>query len=158
MLTPPTSDAVQSKLKRLTTAVWILAVLLCVALLGCFLVARWPSIARSEFDRLSPEQRIKSSSVIALAKWNRSDSTLRCIISEILKQDLNTPFYYKVGDEYREHSRQVRANTDYGDGEVLFFSGSPPRLELATAYRDDRVTTFGDMPLDTLREMIGASK
>jgi hypothetical protein len=158
MTNPPTSDAMQRKVKRLSVAVWILAILLCGTLLVSFVIVRSLSIARSEFDRLPPEQRVQSASVIALAKWQRSGSTLRCVISEILKQRPDTVFYYKVGDEFRAGNQRATENADFGDGEVLFFTGSPARLELATAYRDDRITGLGDMPISTLREIIRTSK
>jgi|ERR1051325_2348957 hypothetical protein len=158
MTTPPTFDALQRKVKRLSTAVWILVVLLCATLLVSFVIVRSVSIARSEFDRLSPEQRVQSASVIALAKWEKSGSTLRCVISEILKHRPDIKFYYKVGDEFRAGNQRFTENADFGDGEILFFTGSPARLELATAYRGDRITGLGDMPITTLREIIGTSK
>jgi hypothetical protein len=159
MSSPATTlDITQRKVKRLSIAVWILAVLLGVTLLVSFLVVRLLSVVGSDFDRLPPEQRVQSASVIALAKWERSGSTLRCVISEILKQTPDTAFYYKVGDEYRALNAHAKENTDFGDGEVLFFTGSPARLEEAAAYRGDRITGLGDMPLSVLREMISASK
>jgi len=157
MTSPPASDA-QRKIKRLSAAVWILAILLCATLLVSFVVLRSLSVVRSEFDRLSPEQRVQFASVIALAKWQRSGSTLKCVISEIVKQTPNTVFYYKVGDEFRAGNQRATENADFGDGEILFFTGSPARLELITAYRDDRITGLGDMPISTLREIVRISK
>ena len=148
----------ERKAKRLSAAVWILSILLCLTLLISFVLVRSFSVARSEFDRLSPEERVHSASVIALAKWQKSGSDLRCVISEILKQTPNTKFYYKVGDEFRAGNQRVAENADFGDGEILFFTGSPARLELATAYRGDRITGLGDMPMSTLREIVGTSK
>jgi hypothetical protein len=130
MTNPPTSDAMRRKVKRLSAAVWILAILFCGTLLVSFMIVRSLSVVRGDFDRLSPEQRVQSSSVIALSKWQRSGSTLKCVIWEILKQTPNTVFYYKVGDEFRRGNQRVAENTDFGDGEVLFFTGSPARLEL----------------------------
>jgi hypothetical protein len=157
MTNPPASDA-QRKTKRLSGAVWILAILLCATLLIYFVVLRSLSVVRSEFDRLSPEQRVQSASVIALAKWQRSGSTLKCVISEIVKQTPNTVFYYKVGDEFHAGNQRATENADFGDGEILFFTGSPARLELITAYRDGRITGLGDMPISTLREVVRTSK
>jgi hypothetical protein len=155
----PTSEALlQRKVKRLSTAVRILAILLGVTVLVSFVVLRSMSTARNEFNRLSPEQRVQSASVIALAKWQKSDATLKCVISEILKQTPGTAFYYKVGDEVRAGNQRATEKADFGDGQVLFFTGSPARLELASAYRDDRITGLGDMPISALREIIRTSK
>lgn len=41
---------------------------------------------------------------------------------------------------------------------VLFFAGSTPRLEETVAYRHDRISGMGDMPISRLRELINASK
>jgi hypothetical protein len=153
-----TLDPTQRKMKRLSIAVCILAILLCVTLLVSFVLVYSLSITRGEFDRLSPEQRVQAASVIALAKWQKSGSALRCVISEILKQRPNTKFYYKVGDEFRAGNQRATENADFGDGEILFFTGSPARLELITAYRGDRITGLGDMPISTLREIIRTSK
>ena len=158
MISPSTPDTTQRKVKRLSAAVWILAIVLCLTLLASFVFVHSLSVARSEFDRLSPEERVRVASVIALTKWQRSGSTFKCMISEILKQTPDTKFYYKVGDEIRSHSQNVRENTDYGDGEILFFTGSPARLQETFAYRNERITALGDMPISTLRDTIRTSK
>ena len=158
MTTTPTSDLTQRKAKRLSAAVWTLAILLCITLLVSFVLVRSLSITSSAFNRLSPEERVQSASVIALANWQTSGSTLRCVISEILKQTPGTKFYYKVGDEFRGGNQRATENADFGDGLVLFFIGAPARLEETVAYRHDRITGLGDMPISTLREIIRTSK
>jgi hypothetical protein len=158
MTSPSTLDPTLRKAKRLSAAVWILAILLSLTLFVSFVLIRSVSVTRSEFDRLSPEERVHAASVIALAKYQRSGSTLRCVISEIVKQTPGTKFYYKVGDEFRAGNQRATENTDFGDGEILFFTGSPARLELITAYRADRITGLGDMPISLLREIIRTSK
>ena len=95
--------------------------------------------------------------MIALATYQKSGSTLKCIISEILKHSPDTAFYYKVGDEFRNGSHRVTEGTDYGDGQVLFFTGSPARLEIAVAVHGDRISGMGDMPVSMLREHIRSS-
>jgi hypothetical protein len=98
------TDFTARKVKRLTVAVWILAILLCCTLLVSFILLRTVSIATSDFHNLSPEKQVQSSSVIALATYQKSGATLKCIISEILKHSPDTAFYYKVGDEFRTKS------------------------------------------------------
>jgi hypothetical protein len=158
MDSPLTPDATERKIKRLSIAVWILAILLCITVLVSFAVIRSLSAIRSDFDRRSPESRVQSASVIALAKWEKSESTLRCVVTEILKQAPDTAFQYKVGDEISTLNRRVSGNADYGDGQVLFFTGSPAQLEEATVYRGDRITGLGDISITNLREIIARTK
>ena len=158
MTTSLTPDTTQRKIKPLSLAVWLLAILLCITVLVSFAVMRSSSVIRSDIERRSPESRVQSASVIALSKWETSDSTLRCVVTEILKQAPDTGFHYKVGDEISTLNQRVRGNADYGDGQVLFFTGSPARLEEATAYRGDRITGLGNIPITDLREIIARTK
>lgn len=151
------TDRATRKIKRLSVAVWILAILLCGTLLVSFVVLRTLSITSSEFSHLSPEKQVQSSTVIALATYQKSGSTLKCVISEILKHAPHTEFYYKVGDEFRTGNQRATQGTDYGEGQVLFFTGSPARLEVAVAVHGDRITGMGDMPVSMLRELIRSS-
>jgi hypothetical protein len=148
----------QRKIKCLTAVVWLLAIALCVTVVVAFLLIHSVLVANNDFEHLSPEQRISSASVVALCRYERSGSTLRCIITEILKQREGTPFHYKVGDEFRAGNQRVSENTDFGDGEVLFFSGSPLHSESIMAYRHDRIDALGDMPVSTFCELVRASK
>ena len=56
----PAGVELARKVKRLSAAVWILAILLCITLLVSFLLVRSLSVVRSEFDGLSPEQRVRA--------------------------------------------------------------------------------------------------
>jgi len=151
------TDRATRKMKRLSVAVWILAILLCGTLLVSFVVLRTVSTAMSQFSHLSPEKQVQISTVIALATYVKSDSTLKCVNSEILKHAPDTAFYYKVGDEFRPDSHRTSEGTDYGDGQILFFTGSPARLEIAVAVHGDRISGMGDMPVSMLRELISSS-
>ena len=136
--------------KRLSVAVWILAILLCSTLLLSFVVIRALS---DGFSRLSSTEQIRSASVIAFADWHKSGSTLQCIISEIVKKTPDTAFYYKVGDEVRRGNQRLSEGADYGDGQVLFFTGSPATFQSAVTYRNGRITAMGDMPIPEFREV-----
>ena len=151
------TDRATRKIKRLSVAVWILAILLCGTLLVSYVVLRSVSTAVSEFSHLSPAKQVQNSTVIALATYQKSGSTLKCVISEILKHAPHTEFYYKVGDEFRTGNHSATDGADYGDGQVLFFSGSPARLEIAVAVHGDRISGMGDMPISMLRELIRSS-
>jgi hypothetical protein len=151
------TDHAARKVKRLSVAVWILAVLLCATLLVSLVVLRAVSVETSHFHELSPEKQVQNSTVIALATYQKSGATLKCVISEILKHSPDTAFYYKVGDEFRPGGHPITEGTDYGEGQVLFFTGSPARLEVAVAVHGERISGMGDMPVSMLRELIGRS-
>jgi hypothetical protein len=104
------------------------------------------------------EKQVQAASIIAITKWQKSDSRLKCIITEILKQAPNTTFYYKVGDEYVPGSNQIEDDTIYGDGQVMFFTGSPATFRYSTTYSNDRISGMGDMPITELRDLIRDSK
>ena len=109
-------------------------------------------------DRGFVESRVQSASVIALTKWERSRCTLRCVVTDILKQAPGSAFSYKVGDEISDLDEQVASNINYGDGQVLFYTGSPARLEQAATYCGDRIAGLGGIPISNLREIVGRSK
>jgi hypothetical protein len=180
MADPQTIDQSARAIRRLAVAVWILALVVMgnlvvsvFALLSpAFLSKRimdiipqqFATIERetieefNSFHTLPVERQVEKSSVIVLAKWEKSGSMLKCIVSEVLKQVPNTKFYYKVGDEYRSGSQPVRDdNVDYGDGQIIFFTGSPASGRFSTAWKGDRLTGLGDMPINELREIIRKS-
>ena len=108
----------------------------------------------SDFNDWPLEKQIKASSVIALARYKSEDGRLKCIITDILKQDPSSTFYYKVGDEYTELSQTPEPNTQYGDGAIMFFTGSPASFRFSTSFSGDRAMGLGDMPISVLKETI----
>lgn len=138
--------------------VWVLGTVVAVGLVVSFLtLCSSLSDPYNSFGNWSPEKQVEAASVIAVGEWQKSGSTLKCIISEILKQAPNTAFYYKVGEEIRAERRPVRENIDYGDGEVMFFTGSPPTHRFSASIRGNRISGMGDMPMDELRRLIHQS-
>lgn len=101
-----------------------------------------------------PEKKVRAASVIALARFEKSGTTLRCVITEILKHAPNATFSYRVGDEFRNGNVQIRDDTDHGDGEILFFVGSPAEHCASVAYSGDRLRSTREMPITQLRDMI----
>lgn len=152
-MTAQPTDHTQRKVRRLTAAVWILSGIIAI---GVFTVAvqfcSWSNPCASLNG--SPEKKIRAASVIALARYEKSGSTLRCVITEILKQTPNTAFYYRVGDEFRHGNTEIRENTDYGDGQILFFVGSPAEHCESVAFSGDRLRWMGAMPITQLRQII----
>lgn len=106
------------------------------------------------FHELPPEELAKRSSAILLTKYQKDGERLKSVVVEILKRQPNTDLFYKVGDEFTELSRWARGNTDYGDGDVIFLTGSPASMRSSYSYRNGRIGGLGDMPLERLREMI----
>ena len=173
-------DRLGRSVNRLSIAIWVLIILvaanLVIALLALFspalLTKRMMAALPEQFassESLRPdeynsfpdwpvEKQIAAATVIAIARWQKSDSTLKCFISEIVKQTPNTAFFYKVGDEFRQGNRPLENNTSYGDGEIMFFTGSPASFRFSTTLKGDRIIGMGNMPLTELRELIRKSK
>ena len=152
-MTPASPDPPQRKIRRLKAAVWILSAIITTGLFATVVqFCSWANPCAGLEG--SPEKRVRAASVIAVAKYEKSGSTLRCIITEILKQAPNTVFYYKVGDEFRAGNQQIRENTDYGDGEILFFVGSTAQDCESIPYSGDRLRWMGEIPVSQLRQII----
>ena len=147
------TDRTERKVRRLTAAVWLLSGILAIGILSVAVQFCSWSHECANLEG-SPEQKIRAASVIALARHERSGETLRCVITEVLKQAPGTAFYYRVGDEFPHGNRQIRDNTDYGDGQILFFVGSPAEHCQSVAFSGDRLRWMGDMPVTQLREII----
>jgi hypothetical protein len=174
------NNSTARSVNRLTIAVWALVIVTAAQLLFSVLALFFPALITKRWnaatlDRIGPsepvrteefnsfhdwpvEKQIEASSVIAIGKYQKSGDTLKCIISEILKQKPNTAFYYKVGDEFRFGNVHIRDNTNYGDGQILIFTGSPASFRYACGFTGDRIGGMGDMPLSELRELIRKSK
>lgn len=112
----------------------------------------------TSFRELTLEERIENSSVVALAEFvPEADGRMRAVISEILKQEEGTVFYYEVGDEYTEASYYKQDKVDKGEGLVIFFVGSPAKKKMSMTYRGNRITGLGDLPIALLREKCGGA-
>jgi hypothetical protein len=168
--TTPSTAAI----RKLTAAVWVLALALLVNALAIFggyfvpallaqRVAASFSLGNGDFS--SPdefndfhawpiEKQIQKASVIAVATYKNEDGKLKAVISSILKQAPNTHFYYKVGDEYAPESRYPRESATYGDGQVMFFTGSPAMMRYSVSYSAGRIGGLGDLPLDKFGDMV----
>jgi hypothetical protein len=160
------------KLDRLTTAVWVLVAISALHLVVT-LYGLWPYITQTSrastayappqvsesidryanFHEWPVEKQIQAASVIALAKHTVEKDQVKTVVAEILKQTPGTTFYYKIGDEWGTH-QPLRPNTSYGEGQVMFFVGSPAQFRFSTSYHRGRITGLGDMPLDLFRKKI----
>ena len=93
-------------------------------------------------------------SVVVLTKWLKTDTGQKAILAEALKQDPSVSFPFKPGDEIRETERLIREGVDYGEGELLFFAGSPPKLGYSVAYVDGRVRDTDGSRIETIRDLL----
>lgn len=118
-----------------------------------------PSLARyNDFHEWPIEKRVREASVIVMTKHRIEEGKVKSVVSEMLKLSPGTTFHYKVGDEYGTHPRYVRENTSYGDGEVIFFTGSPAQMRMSTTYDKGRLLGLGDMPIELLKDLITKEK
>jgi hypothetical protein len=105
------------------------------------------------FHELGVDEQIRQASVIALARYERApDGEMKAIIREFLKKDPNVDVYYNVGDEFQSASRYPRDDTKFGDGVVIFFTGSPAQMMMSMSYYGDRITGLGDIPIALFRD------
>ena len=112
-----------------------------------------------QFYELSSDEQIKTASVIILTKYEPvQDGKVKAVVSQILKKDDNVTFHYKIGDELASSSYYPRENTSYGDGLVVFFTGSPPMQKMSMPYEGDRIRSLGDMPIELFKNKCNANK
>jgi hypothetical protein len=169
-------DSIVKALRRLTIAVWALTAVMAV-FVGMYLVAYIPyfsfstspvtesaqsqpgppSRSESRYENLYAlplETQIEAASVIAVAKYEKDGERNKCVISEILKQAPGVKFYYKLGDEFRQCSHYPKTGESRGDGQLMFFVGSPAEFRYSTTFHGDRLGGLGDMPFELLRKQI----
>ncbi|HEX7254012.1 MAG TPA: hypothetical protein VF376_14110 [Thermoanaerobaculia bacterium] len=106
------------------------------------------------FFDLPPEERIKRASGILLTKHEPDGKRVKAIVVEILKQPSKGRLRWSVGDEIPELSHYPHEGTSYGDGDVVFFQGSMNEFRESMTYTNGRIMAMGDMPLDTLRDLV----
>lgn len=104
------------------------------------------------FHELTIEERIKKSSVIALASYESApDGKKRAILKEFLKKDPGTTIYYNIGDEYPEGSYYPNEGRGNNENLIIFFTGSPASMKMSTTFSGDRIRSLGDIPLELFR-------
>jgi len=105
------------------------------------------------FHELSPEEKINRASVIALAKHEKlPNGKYAAIFKEIIKKDPSVTIYYKVGDEYPRIPNQPEIDESYAENVLIFFTGSPATMVSSFTYSGERISNFGDMPIEVLRD------
>lgn len=174
---PSASEPLIRALRRLTIAISVLAVAVAIlAVLNLINYLPWlievvdsrpnaPTAAASTsaladstktLDQMPLDELIDASTVIALTKNVTEAGKVKCVLSEILKQDAGVKFYWEIGDDLRWCNVEPENAYMYGDGQVMFLTGNPASIKYSFSYRDGRTGAFGDMPLTILREEIAS--
>jgi len=112
-----------------------------------------------DFYDLPVAQQIEKASAIVITKYQKEGEYLTSTVSEILKLSPGTEFYYKVGDKLEYGVRSLKPDPEmgeisYGEGEIVFFVGSPAMMKYSTSYEGERCSGLGDIPIEMLKEMI----
>jgi len=163
-------------IRRLSQGIWLLSALVIVNILVSLFAALFPPavakrITTSFPDAVSPtpemdatkynnfsdwplHEQIQEATVIAIARYEKDGERYKAVFKEFLKKENNTIFFYEVGDEYPQSSYQPKDGISYGDGQIIFFTGSPATMRYACSFRGDRIAAFSDMPFDVLRSII----
>ncbi len=101
------------------------------------------------------EERIEQASFIALVEFNVSEGEkVTAIITEFLKETPNLTIHYKVGDEHPHSSYYPREGVRLRDGAILFFQGSPAINVASTFIYDNRISAYGDMPVEMFKSKV----
>lgn len=109
-------------------------------------------VKEAPFHELSPEEQINRASVIALAKHEKlPNGKYAAIFKEFIKKDPSVTIYYKVGDEYPRNPNQPEIDESYAENVLIFFTGSPATMVRSFTYSGERISNFGDMPIEVLR-------
>jgi hypothetical protein len=105
------------------------------------------------FAKWPVERQVGSSTLILRTEWKLADGIYKCIIAEVIKRKGNGDLPYRVGEEYPIDNIQAREGMDVGDGELLFFTGSPPDWQYSSVIRGGRVVGMGGITVDTIRDI-----
>ena len=176
---------IEKALKRLTLAVWVLAIALLIMTVPTLLMFVAPGVMinsiagtkmnfedysvggegysfptdfsdEPDFWEMSIEEKIENASVIAVTRYEQSeDGMTKSIITEILKQEPGTKSKYQAGDEFAQGSFYPGADRGRGDGQVIFFAGNPASFQYFTSYEGERIPGLADIPMKLFRGKCG---
>ena len=103
------------------------------------------------WHNLTDDQKISESTVLAVARYSDAeDGSKIATIVEIYKDNPDIHFDYKVGENYQSLKYHPKSEFHKRTGVVIFFAGSPPQYRHALYLYNDRVSGFGEMPLNIL--------
>lgn len=147
-------------MKRVLIPIWIL-VAISSLILGVLMFrgdrgsSLTSALGPEDFYNWPLDRQVATATVIARADWRVENGVYKCIVAEIIKQKPGTQFDYKIGDEFSRGNQPAKPNTNYGEGQVLFFTDAPPTLRHISVISDGRLIGLGEVRLNTIREMVG---
>lgn len=109
---------------------------------------------RLNYEDISIQEKIRLSSLIFLTKHEIRNGGVRNIIIEILKQTKFSEGKYRVGDYFHRLDSDLVSNMDYGEGEIVFFSGPGVEFARSVSYSNNALRTDNGMSLDEFRELV----
>ena len=164
-----------TSIRRLTIAVWCLAVLLIVSFAAPWImfffsphhgykIANQGALQQSsiqephadsydnDFHAYPPEEQIKRATVILVTVFNRDSG--KEVIAEIVKRAPGVRFYYKVGgpSPMPYHSPRQDCADCETEGQVVLLQGNPAELGVSYSYDHDRIEGMDGMALAELRQ------
>lgn len=174
MEAPAQLDGMAKSIRSLTVAVWFLAAvnLALLVLVGVAYVlpsrlknpagdgagAEASSSSFESWEGLPFEEKVKRSTVVLITENRREGGLIRAYIKEELKRKPGTVFQYGVGTEYPALSVVPKENTSYGDGSLVFLSGSPASNQSSVSIFGGYVPALENMSLERVRQVVAASK
>jgi len=119
-----------------------------------------PSLPHNmDFSQLTTEEKIKVSSAIAIASYQRSkEGGNRVIVQEFLKKDPASELTYAVGDEVPDALIHRPLSANLGDGVVIFFVGSPAQTKMTANYANGMIYGLNNISLNDFRRLVAATR
>lgn len=180
----PASRSIAASLRRLTLAVWIIAIVLLIQFV-LTLYAYWSPGDNLAYERMvateiesgrqlaearalderdprsleqSLEQRLAQARLAIVVEYeSEPDGRQRAVIRQFLRQSPDLPTPYKVGDEYPGASYFPRAGQHRGDGAVLVLDlAAPHRMNSSVSIHGGRIPALGDITIEQLRERLSS--
>ena len=104
-------------------------------------------------------EQIQKASVIVYAKNVTKGKKIHCVLDEIWSKSKDANFTLKPGDKLPMLEHDVEPNTSYGQGQIVFFkAGSPSFYSASWSVHRDKVSTFNNMDLDQVKEIVKSMK
>lgn len=110
-----------------------------------------------KFHDLSLEEKIKHSSAILLTKYEpEADGKMRAVNLVYLKKDAEPEETIVLGKENVSRSYYPDPSRNFGDGNVIFYAGSPGEFIYSTNYYGDRIPGLNNIPIELFKEKIAS--
>ena len=103
---------------------------------------------------MTGEEQIAAASAIILSEIRPEGDKYQWYVTEIVKDTTGGELSIKVGDQYPRHPLYPEPNSKIPEGSLVFTWGEIP-TEWHTSYiYDNRIPSFGGMPVSKLRDLV----